>query len=80
VAINQSKRTPYSKELLREIENTAVGKVGPAVDALKNELQKSKDSFLMKVIRNANTGSIPIVASMFACLPASAVLGLSAAV
>ena len=76
----QIKETPYSKDLLREIENTAVGKVRPAVEALEKEIQKSKDSFLMKVIRNANTGSIPIVASMLAGLPASAILGLSAGV
>jgi hypothetical protein len=76
----QINATPYSKDLLREIENTVAGKVRPAVDALENEIQKSKDSFVMKVIRNAKTGSIPIVASMFAGLPASAVLGLSAGI
>lgn len=55
-------------------------KVRPAVEALETELQKTRDAFLTKIVRNAQTGSIPIVASMFAGLPAEAVLGLSAGV
>jgi hypothetical protein len=71
---------PYNKELSREIENTVAAKVRPAVAALETEVQKTQDAFLTKVVRNAQTGSIPIVASMFAGLPAEAVLGLSAGI
>lgn len=76
----QIEAIPYSKDLLREVENTIATKVRPAVEALETELQKTRDGFLTKVIRNAQTGSIPIVASMFAGLPAEAVLGLSAGI
>lgn len=76
----QISATPYSKDLLREIENTVATKVRPAVEAIDTEIQKTKDAFLTKLVRNAQTGSIPIVASMLAGLPAEAVLGLSAGI
>jgi len=76
----QIEAMPYSKDLLRQVENTVATKVCPAVEALETELQKTRDGFLTKVIRNAQTGSIPIVASMFAGLPPEAVLGLSAGI
>jgi hypothetical protein len=76
----QISATPYSKDLLREIENTVATKVRPAVEAIDTEIQKTKDAFITKLVRNAQTGSIPIVASMLAGLPAEAVLGLSAGI
>jgi hypothetical protein len=72
--------SPYQPQFHRRIEEILASKIRPAVEALKTEIQKSRDAFIVRFLKNAQTGSIPIVALMFAGLPASAVIAVSAGI
>jgi hypothetical protein len=72
--------SPHSPTFQRRIERLVAARVKPAITALEQEIRTSRDSFIAKCVRNTQTGSIPIVASLFAGLPASLVVGISAGV
>lgn len=72
--------SPHSPRFQRQIERIVAGRIKPAITALEQEIRTSRDSFIAKCVRNTQTGSIPIVASLFAGLPASLVVGISAGV
>ena len=72
--------SPYDETFMERVERTIASRVRPAVRNLENEIQKSRDSFVSKCLRNIQTGAIPIAASIFAGLPTEAVIAVSAGV
>lgn len=70
----------FDSNFLLKVENTISSKVRPAVKELELKIRKSKDDFINKCIGNIKTSSIPIAASIFAGLPAEAVIAISAGV
>ena len=70
--------SPFDSLFLKKIENILASETRPAVQSINLEIQRSRDTFIIKCLRNAQTGSIPIVALIFAGLPPSAVIALSA--
>jgi hypothetical protein len=72
--------SPYDANFGRQVERILAAKVRPAITALENEIRTSRDGFITRVIRNAQVGTIPVVGSIFAGLPASAVIAISAGV
>ncbi|MFJ1460922.1 hypothetical protein [Nocardia sp. N2S4-5] len=71
---------PYDPAYPDHIERIVSTKVRPAIVALENEIRTSRDGFVNKVLRNTQTGTLPIVGSIFIGLPASAVIAISAGV
>jgi hypothetical protein len=78
--VGEIEGTPYDPAFQGRIERAVATKVRPAIEALEREIRTSRDSFIAKFVRNAQTGTVPIVASIFAGLPASAVIAISAGV
>jgi hypothetical protein len=72
--------SPYDANFGLQIERIIRSKVKPAIAALEDEIRTSRDGFITKVIRNAQVGTVPVVGSIFAGLPASAVIAISAGV
>lgn len=71
---------PYSENFAKEIDDITLNQIRPAVQAMEKEIRTSKDSFVSRVLKNAQTGSIPIAATLFVGLPPEAVLAISAGV
>jgi hypothetical protein len=71
---------PYDVEYRRRVEQVIVSRVKPAIAALENEIRTSRDGFITKVLRNTQVGTVPVVGSILAGLPASAVIAASAGV
>jgi hypothetical protein len=72
--------SPYDAVFSEKLERIIAAKIRPAVRSLENEIQKSRDSFISKCLKSAQTGALPIAASIFAGLPIAAVLAISAGV
>lgn len=71
---------PYDNNFMRRVEQVTATKVRPAISALEGEIRTSRDSFITKCIRNTQAGTVPVVGSIMAGLPASAVIAISAGV
>jgi hypothetical protein len=72
--------SPYDVNFSREVERILAARVKPAITALENEIKTSRDRFITRFIRNAQVGTVPVVGSIFAGLPASSVIAISAGV
>ena len=72
--------SPYDANFGLQVERIIRSRVKPAIAALEDEIRTSRDGFITKVIRNAQVGTVPVVGSIFAGLPASAVIAISAGV
>ena len=72
--------SPYDADFGRHVERILASKVRPAITALENEIRTSRDGFVTRVIRNAQVGTVPVVGSIFAGLPASVVIAISAGI
>jgi len=70
--------TSYSPELRQSLDKILHSKIKPAVKSIEQEVQKSRDSFVSKYLRNIRVGSVPVVASIFAGLPTTSVLAIGA--
>jgi hypothetical protein len=72
--------SPYDTGFTQRVERTIATRVRPAIAALENEIKTSRDGFITKFIRNTQAGTLPVVGSILAGLPASAVIAISAGV
>lgn len=70
--------SPYDAQFERRVEQIVATKVRPAITALEQEIRTSRDGFIAKCVRNTQVGTVPIIGSIFAGLPASAVIAISA--
>ena len=50
------------------------------MNALQRELERSRDAFVGRVLKNIQQGTVPMVGLLFAGLPASSVIAISAGV
>jgi hypothetical protein len=73
-------QSPYDADFGRRVEQIIATKVKPAIAALENEIRTSRDGFVSKCIRNTQAGTVPVVGSILAGLPASVVIAISAGV
>ncbi|WP_438038864.1 toll/interleukin-1 receptor domain-containing protein [Sorangium sp. So ce128] len=72
--------SPYDQLFPKRVEHVLSVRIRPAVEALRREIQRSQDSFVVKFLRNVQVGSIPIVGLVLAGLPPSAVIAMGAGV
>ena len=71
---------PYEPGFSRDVERVVRGEVEPAVLDLEAKLAGVARKFPLRFVRSARTGALPIVVTVFAGMPLSAVLALSAGV
>jgi hypothetical protein len=72
--------SPYDQSFQKRIENIVNAKIRPAVETLKREIERSRDSFVVRFLRNVQAGTVPVVGLVLAGLPPSAVIALGAGV
>jgi hypothetical protein len=64
----------------QQIQKVVEADVEPRIAALKKKLATSKDRFVHRLVRNVKTGTVPLVATLWAGLPVPYLLAISAGV